>query len=102
MGRDPFGDMAHVVYVNGEIEDDTELGRLMHDFHCTNASDMYYSVLARRVRYFKETQKGKDDMCAIVEEYANELFDEKAKTALTNGFMNGLTKKSGTCNVSED
>ena len=28
----------------------TELGRLMHDFHCKNADDMYYGVLAERVQ----------------------------------------------------
>lgn len=30
-----------------------------HDFHCTEAKDMNYKLLADRVRYFKETQKGR-------------------------------------------
>ncbi len=89
-----FGDMEHIIYVNGETDDDTELGRLMHDFHCTQASDMHYPLLAKRVKYFKETQRGRNSMCAIVEEYANEIFEEKAKKALLNGFRNGLTKKA--------
>ena len=41
-----------------QIKDETALGKLMHDFACTNAKDMYYEVLADRVHYFKEDEKG--------------------------------------------
>ena len=54
----PFGDGAHIIYVNSQIKDDTKLGRLMQDFTCTNPDDMNYPVLAQRVRYFKEDTKG--------------------------------------------
>ena len=30
----------------------------MHDFSCTNPKDMYYKILADRVRYFKEDEEG--------------------------------------------
>lgn len=40
-----FKDEAHIIYVNSKIQDDTELGRLMHDLHCKNASDMYSKIL---------------------------------------------------------
>lgn len=43
-----FKDEAHIIYVNSKIQDDTELGRLMHDLHCKNAEDMYSGVLAER------------------------------------------------------
>ena len=33
-----FGDESHIVYVNSKHRDDTELGQLMHDLHCKNAS----------------------------------------------------------------
>ncbi|MGN0162114.1 MAG: PD-(D/E)XK nuclease family transposase [Candidatus Ornithomonoglobus sp.] len=65
---DLFGDKAHIIYVNSEIVDDTPLGRLMHDFRCTKAEDMQYSVLAERVRYFKKTEEGVTDMCKAMEE----------------------------------
>lgn len=32
-----FGDEAHIAYVNSQIKDGTELGKLMHDFSCTDA-----------------------------------------------------------------
>ena len=31
-----FGDEAHILYVNGEYQEDTPLGILMRDFHCTD------------------------------------------------------------------
>ena len=38
----PFGDEAHIIYVNAQIKDETALGKLMHDFNCTDAEDMYF------------------------------------------------------------
>ncbi|MBO6147612.1 MAG: PD-(D/E)XK nuclease family transposase, partial [Lachnospiraceae bacterium] len=33
----PFGDGSHIIYVNGRYEGNDELGRMLHDFKCTNA-----------------------------------------------------------------
>ena len=70
--RKDFKDEAHIIYVNSKIRDDTELGRLMHDLHCKNASDMYSKILANRVRELKETKKGVDIMCNEIEEIYSE------------------------------
>ena len=35
------------------MQDDTEIGKLVHDLHCKNAEDMYSEVLAQRVRELK-------------------------------------------------
>ena len=69
---DPFGDEEHIVYVNSQIKDETSLGKLMHDFACTEAKDMYYPVLADRFRYFKEDEKGVAVMCKTMEDMRNE------------------------------
>ena len=68
----PFGDEQHILYVNAQITDETELGRLMHDMWCIEADDMHYSVLADRVRYFKEDEEGVAIMCRAMEEALNE------------------------------
>lgn len=41
-----FNDGEHILYVNGEYRGDSELGKLMHDFNCTDADDMNYKLLA--------------------------------------------------------
>ena len=71
-----FEDGAHIIYVNSQIKNETELGKLMHDFSCTNAEDMNYSVLADRVRYFKEDEKGVSTMCKAMEDMRNEAHEE--------------------------
>lgn len=64
-----FGDGAHIIYVNGEYRDiSNPVGILMHDFHCTNADAMMLPELANEVRYFKETRKGRLELCRAVEE----------------------------------
>lgn len=63
-----FGDGTHIIYVNSKIQEDTELGRLMHDFHCKKAEDMYSRILADRVYELKEIQKGVEFMCQEMEQ----------------------------------
>ena len=51
-----FGDGAHIIYVNGKYRGDDEIGKLMHDFSCTDPEDMNYEELAKRARYFKQDE----------------------------------------------
>jgi len=64
-----FGDGSHILYVNGAFRDaDHPIGRLMHDFHCMTAKDMFYPIFAERVHYFKETERGYQTMSRVTEE----------------------------------
>lgn len=79
----PFGDEQHILYVNAQIRDETELGKLMHDMWCVEAEDMHYGVLAERVRYFKENEEGVATMCRAMEEMRNDTeFKTKVKDAI--------------------
>ena len=85
-----FQDGSHIIYVNSSMTDaDTPLGRLMHDFHCTRAEDMYYDVLAKRVRYFKETEEGADNMCKAMEMLTNEAEKRGEKRGIKRGLERG-------------
>ena len=44
----------------------------MHDFFCSDPNDMYSEVLAERVRFFKEDEKGVAAMCKVMEEIYND------------------------------
>ncbi len=67
-----FGDGSHILYVNGTYRGNDEIGRLMHDFSCTDPDDMNYEVLAERARYFKRDRKGVAAMSKIMEDMRNE------------------------------
>ena len=72
-----FSDESYIIYVNSQIKDESALGKLMHDFSCTDAKDMKYKILADRVRYFKEDEKGVATMCKAMEEMRNEAVKEE-------------------------
>lgn len=72
----PFGDGTHILYVNGQYQGDSEIGRLMHDFRCSDPDQMYYKILADKTRYLKESQKGVDSMCAIMEDLREQSLAE--------------------------
>ena len=80
--------IVHIIYINSQIKDETELGKLMHDFSCTNADDMYYNILAERVRYFKEDQKGVASMCKAMEDMRKETATETPLISVKNLMKN--------------
>ncbi len=81
-----FGDQSHFIYVDSSRQDDTELGRLMHDLNCSDASDMQKSILADRVRALKETERGVEHMCREMDEIYSE--------GVENGIEKGELKKA--------
>ena len=74
-----FGDGSYIIYVNGKYRGNDEIGKLMHDFSCTNPDDMNYETLAKKARYFKQDEKGVAAMCKIMEDMRNEAELNKAK-----------------------
>ena len=77
---DVFKDGSHIIYVNGSYRGDDPLGKLMYDFACKNAEDMYYEELAEGVKHFKD-EGGREIMCEAVEAYATRKAEEAAKKA---------------------
>ncbi|NBI92068.1 nuclease [Lachnospiraceae bacterium] len=86
-----FEDGSHILYVNGAYRGDSPIGKLMHDFSCTDAADMYYGTLADRVRFFKESKEGIEIMCRAMEDMRNQTLKEgainSAKRMLADGIL---------------
>jgi len=74
--------------VNGEYRGESDLGKLMHDFNCTQASDMHFELMADRTRYLKENPKGVSEMCRIMEDMRN----ESLKEGINQGIKEGMRK----------
>ena len=70
--------------MNGEYRDETPLGKLMNDFFSTQAKDMNYKILANRVRFFKETEEGRQIMCKAMEDMVNEANKQKTLQLVSN------------------
>ena len=97
----PFNDGEHIIYVNGAMKpSDTALGRLMSDFFCTEAKDMNYKELSDKVRYYKETEEGVENMCKafddLREETAQKTRVENAVKMIADGLdLDRVAKYSG-------
>ena len=80
--NESFDDGSHILYVNGAYRDETPIGKLMHDFSCTDPASMYYDELAERVRFFKESKEGVAIMCKVMEDMRNESLKEGEKKGM--------------------
>ncbi len=85
---------------------------MVHDFKCKNAEDMFFSQLADKVRYFKETEKGVSTMSGILKEMREEAYAEGRSEGKSEGqtiIVENMLKKDKTineivdlCNLPED
>lgn len=91
---DGVGHSGLVLYVNGEYRDDSDIGKLMHDFNCTSADDMNFEIRAEKTRYLKENPKGVSEMCKVMEDLRNESYaeerEEQAKSTAIKLNQKGL------------
>ncbi len=78
----PFEDGEHILYVNGEYRGDSDIGKLMHDFNCTDADDMNFELMAQRTRYLKENPEGVGQMCKLIEDMRKEEREESKKETM--------------------
>ncbi len=80
-----FKDGEHILYVNGEYRGSSDIGKLMHDFNCTDADDMNFELMAERTRYLKENPEGVGQMCKVIEDMRKESLAEVAIRMLKAG-----------------
>ena len=85
----PCPDQLHIIYVNSSFQDNTALGKLMHDLRCPDPHDMYSEILAQRVIELKETQKGVDIMCEKLDKLITEERNESEKRGILIGEAQG-------------
>lgn len=79
--NEPFGDDEYIIYINGAYrnpDDNSDIAKLIHDFGCSKAEDMYLSPMAESTRYYKETSEGVSQMCKIVEDMVNEATEKNS------------------------
>ena len=65
---------------------------MVHDFKCKNAEDMFFSQLADKVRYFKETEKGVSTMSGILKEMREEAYAEGRSEGRLEGRSEGKSE----------
>lgn len=93
---------THEIYVNTAVDDKSDIAELMQYFKKSVGEHQNFQKLCRRVKYFKESQKGVSSMCEVVEEYAQkcvadnerEVNIETAANLIQNGVSTDIIAKS--------
>ena len=62
-----LGDGTHIIYVNGATRSTSDIGKLVHDFQCSDVAEMHFDVLKRQVGRFKNSEEGRYTMCKAME-----------------------------------
>ena len=84
-----------IIYVDAtKVNKDTEVGKLMKDFHQKNAEDMEESVLKEAVQHYKETEEGMNYMTETLERYFNQYLAPYEKAAMAKGEEQGEKKEA--------
>lgn len=69
----------HEVYINARVDDGTEIARMMRYFRNTQGEEACFPRVSGRIRYLKEEEKGVEEMCEAVEQYAKERAEREAR-----------------------
>jgi len=85
-----FNDGEEIIYINGEIIDESREGRMVYDFNCKDPNKMYYKEFRRRMKEIKETKKGREEMCQALEKLVNEEREEGFNYGRTLGKSEGI------------
>ena len=88
----PFHDGTHILYVNGEYRGDSDIGKLMHDFNCTDPDEMKIDLLAQGTRYLKESPEGVSEMCREMEIMRDRSRAEGLAEGLAEGHAKGMVE----------
>lgn len=86
-----FNDGEHIIYVNGAYEGESDIGKLMHDFRCTDGKDMNFKLLAQKTDFFKNTEEGVSEVCKVMEDMRNEAANSKATEIAIEMLKDGLS-----------
>ncbi|WP_305150883.1 hypothetical protein, partial [uncultured Dubosiella sp.] len=85
---------GNIRVVNGQYRGDDAIGKLMHDFHCTNPDDMFYDELREAVSYFKKEPKGVNAMCEIMREFEKESRNKEREAIMRKLYAKGMDLKT--------
>lgn len=95
-----FNDGSHIIYVNASYKDDTELGKLMHDFSVTEPDDMNFKVLADAAGYYKKDKEGIQAMCKAMEDMILDFVTDEKKLAAIRMLESGKLTNEDIANFS--
>ena len=94
-GRRRYKDGLHIQYVNAEVDDDSEIARLMRYFLTADPRDMSHGALSERVRFLKCEEEGKQVMCEVTARFWRDGYKQGKRKGERKGKRNGKMEMAG-------
>ena len=79
----PVDDGEEILFANTVVKDDTDKSKLLQLFLSqSSVDDEKFPAFCEALKFYKDTEKGREIVCKIVEDYAKEYAVEKEKEAV--------------------
>lgn len=85
----PYDDGVYVTYVNAEVDDGSDVAKLMDYFKTADPEDMSQGDLSARIHFLKCEEGGYPEMCEISEKIFKEGKKEGKKEGIIEGIIEG-------------
>ena len=88
--ENPYDDGVYVTYVNAEIDDGSDVAKLMDYFKTADPEDMSQGDLSTRIHFLKCEEGGYLEMCEVSEKIYEEGIIEGKKEGIIEGKKEGI------------
>ncbi|MCD8336229.1 MAG: Rpn family recombination-promoting nuclease/putative transposase [Lachnospiraceae bacterium] len=91
LGKDAkaYDDGSHVIYVNAEVDDGSEVAEMMKYFKTADPDDMSHGALSERIRFLKREKGGYEIMCEAAEQLINWGIEQGIEQGIERGVAQG-------------
>ncbi|MBR0518765.1 PD-(D/E)XK nuclease family transposase [bacterium] len=87
----PFNDGSYIIYINGAYKDtSSDIGKIIHDFHCVNPDEMFCDELKEPALYLKNNKGEINNMLEFLTKESRERVEKRIKEAEARGKKAGL------------
>ena len=87
----PFNDGAYIIYINGAYKDtSSDIGKIIHDFHCVNPDEMLCNELKQPALYLKKNEGEINNMFEFLTKESRENLEKIMKKEKEEGKKEGL------------
>jgi len=86
----PYDDGVYITYVNAEVDDGSDVAKLMDYFKTADPEDMSHGDLSARIHFLKCEEGGYLEMCEVSEKIYNEGIIEGKKEGIIEGKKEGI------------
>ena len=79
---------GHLIFINGEADSESAIGKLMNDFRCKDSENMQYNRLRERMKNIKRPEV-REKMQSELDKIYEEEFEERFKNGIAKAYEEG-------------